>query len=150
MAGLAKMYEKDVLQARLENDAAVVNEYQPAWSNIRHTQPAEKDPYLFSPEQVASLWAFIERASKECKERMSREKVVVYERTRSNENEINLTLIAYMTKTEADRLRTGLTGGELLDIDAVHIGIMLSGDYLLVSEAAFLRGLQRHGSNVDL
>jgi len=150
MGGLVKMFEKDIIERRLENGACVVNEYQPMRGNNWPVASDDSETWQLSPEQVMLTRQFFERVNKECEERMAREKVIVYKFVKLNERQTALTLLEHMTKAEAVELRAGVTGGQLLDLDAVYMGILLSDGYLFISENAMVRGLRKYGSDVAL
>lgn len=151
MGGLVKMFEKDVIGRRLENRARVVNEYQPMQSNS--ASPEKHQPTLchISFEERARLLEFIDQINKKCRERMAREKVLVYKLEQMADGVLVAYSLDWMTKADADKnIRAGVAGGELLDLDPVYIGILYRKYYLFLSENALTRSIDEFGPDVDL
>lgn len=139
MGGLVKLYEKDVIEPRLEHGARIVFEYQ-------HPQPAPKrdettNPFLLTPTQLREFRAFVQRANRECEERLAREMVMAY---KLNKERTFATSLGFITKGEAAKA-TGVGGGMLLDLDNLYGGVLAFVGYLFISEGKLTHGVHTYG-----
>jgi hypothetical protein len=149
---LGKMFEKDVIERRFENGAAIIFEYQhPHASSLRITRPqtlgtSSHKSFELSHEQKKRLRAFFEKAKREADEQLAREKTFVF---RLSKDRTLFWTLGYMTKREAcDNTLGGMGGGVLRELDGLYRGVLIFCDHLYISETTFARALERYGEEI--
>ncbi len=140
-------YQEDIIERRGENRAAIEFEYLHPQTNVRRAMPVERvgvrsvpPPYVFSKEALACIQQWNERV----KERLAREKVVVFTLNESN----RFVQVQYLVKDKAAEI-SGAPGGMLLDLDGIYDGITRWFHHLFISDDLVVDGIQRHGTDVD-
>jgi hypothetical protein len=150
--GYASCLEHDV-ERRGQNRAAIEFEFQHPQTSIKRAVQTESsterlrsadtfEPFM-SREEVIAVREWCRRATQECNERLSREKVLLFKLNEQRQ----VLKVEYLTKGEAAEI-TGVGGGQLLDLDGLHDGVLSWFGYLFASDDLVEDGLQRYGTNV--
>jgi hypothetical protein len=138
---LAKHHE-EILMRRRENRARIVDEFVHPQEAIG--RPDSSDPFNFSPKELADLRAFVQRISRECKERLAREMTLVF---KFNKERTRFWSVGYLTKGEAAEI-TSVMPAELLDLDPLYGGMHIFNDHLFISDNLLFPALDRYGSDI--
>jgi hypothetical protein len=145
-------YREDDLDRRIENSAAILDEYQPSLTEIdrRASSPQGESTLASMAEAVRMTQAeliamreWVQSVIKECDERLSREMTLVY---RLNEQRTRVLAVKYMSKGEAAEWAKAVPPGELLGLDSVYGGMLLCDSYVFVSERTLAEGLREYAS----
>jgi len=86
-------------------------------------------------------FSLVRKILKECEERLSREKLLVY---KLNEQRTRLESFNYLYKREAVEMTKVAMGGDLLDLDCEFGGMITCQDYIFVSEQAAVEALRKY------
>jgi hypothetical protein len=101
------------------------------------------DEWETTREKLIAMRQWMRRVTKECNERLAREKVVLCTLNEARDQVIRK---QYITKDEASRIAP-VPGGDILDLEDVYGGMLVRGRYLLISESAVVEGLKKYGSD---
>ncbi|MCA1396113.1 hypothetical protein [Bradyrhizobium sp. BRP56] len=137
--------QADINDRQLENGARIVFEYQHPFGDRSN---ARFDPQLIAsarsldmePEELFDLRRWFRRVTKESTQRLLREMAAVY--TLNEPRDIVLKT-EYLTMMQVSE-RYPIPGGDLLSLDDSYCGLLLSGRYIYVSEAAIADALNRY------
>ncbi len=137
--------QADINDRQLENGARIVFEYQRPSGDRSN---ARFDPRLIAsarsldmePEELFDLRRWLRRMTKESTERLLREMAAVY--TLNEPRDIVLKT-EYLTMMQVSK-RYPIPGGDLLSLDDSYGGLLVSGRYIYVSEAAIADALNRY------
>jgi hypothetical protein len=86
-------------------------------------------------------FSLIREIFKECEERLSREKLLVY---KLNEQRTRVESFNYLYKREAVEKTKVAMGGDLLDLDCEFSGMIMCEDYIFVSEETAVEALRKY------
>lgn len=142
----------DIATAQLERGAR--GYISPFIFPTRHTlqlaTPHEReavDQFGMTPRDWEGVRQLIKKADKEWEERSAREHVLVY---KYNKERTEATCLGYMTKAKAVKVVRFVAGGELLDLDNRHGGILAYVGHLYISEAKLADGISRYGTDISV
>ncbi len=126
--GLASL-QADIINHRIENRAAVLDEYQPSFTqgDWRASQGVTLGWRPIRPAVLIAARELLDRLSKECAERLAREMTLVYS---LNEQRSRVQAVHYLSKGEAAEMTKAVMGGELLDLDCGYGGMLLRDNYI--------------------
>jgi hypothetical protein len=160
MSALAKHYE-EITERLSANEARIIYEYQHPQANVKRVASTESFtkqrriadvPPIPSDDEWAAVSDFVRRANEKYKERLSREMVVLFklkEQRTEMSAEYVISPVGCFTKGEAAEL-TGVSGGELLDLDNLYGAIIGRTGYLFISESREQHGIRKYGSDVTV
>jgi hypothetical protein len=150
--GLASL-ESDIAERRIQNEARILFEYQYP-QGYADLDSGGDDPELvataqslgMTPARLIDLRQWVQRMTKECNERLSREKTLVYT---VNESRTQVLAVQLMSKHDAAKM-TKVVSGELLDLDSVYGGMLICDGYAFVSEQTVMGRLREYDHPVAL
>jgi hypothetical protein len=131
---------------RVQALAAIFSRSTPASLAPSDPDEATARKLGMTPEKLREVRAWVQKTTKECNERLAREKVLVF---KLNEQRTLMTTIGYMTKDEASKV-AWIAGGELLDLDDLYGGMFVRADHFFISENKLLDAERRYGSGLEL
>jgi len=138
--------QADINERRLENDAIIVFEDQ--YAARKRQSAARFDPQLIAaaksmdmtPEELFDLRRWIRRVTKECKERLAREMTLVYTLNEPRDRVLEVELTSKMKAAD----KYPIPGGDLLDLEGIYGGVLVRGQRIYVSQAAFEQAATRY------